>query len=208
MKWKGFKDVQATIQIDLNKSLDDLWENLDKDARWGVNKAKKENLKVGKTEKEEFWNKFYDVYRDTCRRGGINPFKYSYIRKENASLLICLKEKKIIAGAVIIEDKKENKISLFLNASIPEYLNLQPNNILYWSMIVYGKKNGFKIFDLGGYQLNAKKGSKLYEINRFKERWGGEIIKYDIYSKNPFYILGRKLIRRFPLLKVVRDKLR
>ena len=208
MTWKGFKDIQATIYIDLTKSEEELWKSLDKDARWGVNKAKKSFLRIGKSNKEEAWERFYEIYEDTCRRGGIKPFKLKEIKKENSSLLLCIKENKIIAGAVIIENKEEEKISLFLNASLPEFQGMQPNNLLYWTIIIYGKQRGYKVFDLGGYQLNAKKGSKLYEINRFKERWGGEIIKYDIYSKNPFYILGRKMIRRFPFLKAIRDKFR
>lgn len=208
MKWKGFKDVQATIHVNLEKSKEELLKNLDKDARWGINKAKKEGLRVGKTEKEEAWKRFYEIYEETCKRGGIKPFKFSEIKKENSILLLCLKDEKIIAGAVVIENKPEQKVSLYLNASLPEYQSMEPNNLLYWAIIIYGKKKGYKIFDLGGYQLNAKKGSKLYEINRFKERWGGEIVTYYIYSKNPLYILGRKMIRRFPLIKALRDKLR
>lgn len=208
MKWKGFKDIQATIHIDLTKSIEELSKNLDKDARWGINRAKKQGLKVGKTDKEEAWNRFYEIYSNTCIMGGIKPFSLNEIKKENATLLLCLKEKEIVAGAVVIENKEEEKISLFLNASMLEFQNLQPNNLLYWAIIIYGKNKGYKIFDLGGYQLNAKKGTKLYEINRFKKRWGGEIFKYYIYSKNPFYILGRKMIRRFPLIKAARDKLR
>lgn len=208
MTWKGFRDVQATIHINLEKAEEELWKNLDKDARWGVSKAKKEGLRVGKTEKEEAWKKFYEIYKETCTRGGIKSFNYDEIKKPNSVLFLCLKEQEVIAGAVVIEFSGEGKISLYLNASLPEFQALQPNNLLYWSIMQYGKKQGFGVFDLGGYQLNAKKGSKLYEINRFKERWGGEIIRYDIYSKNPFYILGRKIIRRFPLMKALRDKFR
>jgi lipid II:glycine glycyltransferase (peptidoglycan interpeptide bridge formation enzyme) len=109
------------------------------------------------------------------------------------------------AGAIKTEDKK---VILFLNASNSEFLKFQPNNLLYWSIIEWSKKNSYLIFDLGGYQLNAKKGSKLHEINKFKERWGGEIKQYYIYSKNPVYILGRKVIRHCPKVKKMREKVR
>ena len=201
-----FKDIQATIIIDLNKDINELWNALDKKARWGVNKAKKEGLSVREIDKDEEGHEFYKMYRETCKRGGILPFSMEKLKE--SKLFICEKDKMIIAGAAIKEKQEDKKIELFINASLYEYLQFQPNNLLYWNFIEYGKNNGFKIFDLGGYQLKAPKGSKLYEINKFKERWGGQIIKYHIYSNNPLYVLGRKIIRNFPIAKKIRDKLR
>lgn len=205
MRWKGFKDVQATIEIDLkNKKEEDLWNSLDKDARWGVNKAEKSGLKIELTENENTWKEFYKIYKKTCQYGNIIPFEFKDIKK--SKLFACFLKNKLIAGAVVrIKDKK---IILFLNASSHEFLKYQPNNLLYWSIIKWGKQEKFEIFDLGGYQLNAKKSNKLYHINRFKSRWGGEIKKYHIYSKNPFYILGRKIIRNFYFIKKIRDDLK
>lgn len=206
MRWRGFRDIQATIIIDLNKSEEELWKNIDKDARWGVKKAEKENLII----KEDFLEdlgKFYEIYKETCRFGGINPLSLDEILKNKPKFFFCYKNDILIAGsAIIIEDDK--KFRLFLNASNHEYLKFQPNNLLYWYLIKWGKTNGFKIFDLGGYQLNAKPGNKLYNINRFKERWGGEIKIYYIYSYNPFYILGRKLIRNSKLARWLWDRIK
>lgn len=75
-------------------------------------------------------------------------------------------------------------------------------------MIEHGKQHNFSILDLGGYQLKAKPGTKLYEVNRFKERWGGNIKIYHIYSKNPFYILGRKAIRNLPAARWLWDRIK
>jgi lipid II:glycine glycyltransferase (peptidoglycan interpeptide bridge formation enzyme) len=191
MTWKGFRDVRATIEIDLSEDLENLWENLDKDARWGVNKAKKSGLVVNVTNKEKDWKEFYKCYKETCNYGGIKPINLEEMK--NGILFACYLNKKLIAGSVIKIEKEI--ITLFLNASKHEFLNYQPNNLLYWSIIEWGKKNNYDKFDLGGYQLNAQEGGKLDQINRFKIRWGGEIVKQPIYSKNLFYILGRKLIR-------------
>ena len=199
-----FKDIQATIHINLTKPIEELWSNLNKKARWGVNKAKKEGLIVKKTNDDESWKEFYEIYKDTCKRGGILPLSFGKITE--LGLFICEKDNKIIGGAVT--KKKDDKIELFLNASIPKYLEFQPNNLLYWTILEKSKNEKYKIFDLGGYQLKALKGSKLYEINKFKERWGGKIITYHIQSSNPLYILGRKIIRNFPIVKKIRDRLR
>jgi lipid II:glycine glycyltransferase (peptidoglycan interpeptide bridge formation enzyme) len=202
-----FKDIQATIQINLEKSLEELWNNLDKDARWGVKKAKRENLQIKIIgDEKEIWKIFYKLYVKTITEGGIVPKSLDDLEQETNKLFICLKNNNMIAGAAI--KIKSKTVELFLNASSYDYLKYQPNNLLYWSIIVWAKKNNFKLFDLGGYQINAEKQSKLWYINRFKERWGGKIIAYEISSKNPFYILGRKVIRNLHFIKNWRDKIK
>lgn len=200
------KDIQATIEIDLTKSEEELWGRLDKDARWGVKKGQKSGLKVDIFNKESAWNEFYDIYKGTIIKGGIVPKDKLGLQKEVDILLLCIKDNKIIAGAAIKTEGEKTR--LVLNASLGEFLRFQPNNVLYWEMIKWSKNNGYKICDLGGYQLNAKPGHKLYEVNRFKERWGGELKRYYIYSKNPLYILGRKIIRNFSCIKNFRDRIK
>lgn len=204
MVWKGFKDVQATIIIDLNKSVEELWTAVDKDARWGVKKAKKEKLMIKKSNKKQDLDEFYKIYKQTCDYGGITPKPMENIK--DSIFFFCKKQDKIIAGAAIIDH--ENYVELFLNASLHESLKYQPNNLLYWAIILWAKKNNYSYFDLGGYQLNAQKATKLYEINRFKKRWGGEIVKSPVYSRNPIKIFGRKAIRNSKTLKFVWDRIK
>ena len=206
MTWKGFKDIQATIIIDLEKPEEELWNNLSRDSKRGVKKAEKFGLKIKIGEKDEHWKEFYDIYKDTIIRGGIVPESLNKLKEETDKLFLCIKDEKIIAGSAI--KFKEEVGVLFQNASLSDYFKFYPNNLLYWKVLLWSKRKGFKIFDLGGYQLNTKKGDKLYEINKFKERWGGEIKEYYIYDKNPFYILGRKTIRNIGMIKKTRDKIK
>jgi lipid II:glycine glycyltransferase (peptidoglycan interpeptide bridge formation enzyme) len=200
------EDIQATIHINLENSEEDLWNNLDKDARWGVKKAQKENLSVMLTESSDDFKTFYGIYKKTLIDGGIVRQEFNDLEKQSDKLFLCYKDNTVIAGSVI---KIENtKTILMLNASLKEFLKYQPNNLLYWEIILWSKRNNFKIFDLGGYQINAQENRKLWHINRFKERWGGEIVEYKIESKNPFYIFGRKIIRNFPFVKNMRDRIR
>ncbi|MDO8623480.1 MAG: peptidoglycan bridge formation glycyltransferase FemA/FemB family protein [archaeon] len=204
MVWKGFKDIQATIIIDLSKTEEELKNNISRDAKRGIKKAEEAGLTV-KTGKEH-WDEFYEIYKDTITRGGITPKKSEELKKEVDELFSCFKDNKLIAGIGL--KFEEDKTNLFLNASLHEYQSLYPNNLLYWTTLIYSKKNGFKFFDLGGYQLSTKEGEKLNEVNKFKERWGGEVKEYYIYSKNPVYILGRKVIRNVHPVKKIRDKIK
>ncbi|MFA5173820.1 MAG: peptidoglycan bridge formation glycyltransferase FemA/FemB family protein [Candidatus Pacearchaeota archaeon] len=200
-----FKDIQATIEIDLLKSEEELFDAIDKDAKWGIKKAEKEEIIVQKTKEIEDLQKFYNIYKKTMIYGGIVPEKIENLKKENSILFVAKKDNKIIAGAIIIVVNKE-KFKLEYNASLYSFLKFQPNNLLYWSLIQWGKRNGFKIFDLGGYQLKAH--GHLKGVNRFKERWGGQIKTYYVKSGNPVYILGRKVIRNIPFIKNIRDSLK
>ena len=201
-----FRDIQATIEIDLGKDLEELWGCVDKDGRWGVNKARKENLEIDFANSEEEIKEFYDLYKETMVYSKLVPKSFVELKKDIDKLFLCKKDGKIIAGAAV--KLRDSKTILFLNASNHEYLKYQPNNLLYWSIIEWSKNNGYKIYDLGGYQLNAKIGSKLYEINKFKKRWGGKIKIYYVRSNNPFYILGRKIIRNSPKIKKLREEIK
>jgi len=128
-----FKDIQATIEIDLRKTEEELFNNADKKARWGVKRAEKEGLVVEEANNEKDINIFYEIYKETCEYGGINPEPLEKIKNESPLFFVCKKGEKIIAGAAL--KKKENVVILYLNCSLHEYLNLQPNNLLYWYII-------------------------------------------------------------------------
>ena len=53
---------------------------------------------------------------------------------------------------------------------------------------------------------NYRMYNKLYQINKFKSRWGGEIVEQPIYFKNPIKVLGRKTIRNVHFIKKIRDQ--
>lgn len=209
MVWKGFPYKVKTIEVDLTQSIEDIWKNLDKDARWGVNKAKKEGLTVKEADESDA-KEFYEIYRHMCQYNRIRQSEFEDIYNPGLDtrpkkILVCKKDEKLIAGASIIEDSSLSTISLYKNASLAEYLELQPNNLLYWSIIEYGKNRGIRAFDLGGYDECAMKGTKTYEINRFKARWGGKIVDYVVYSKNPLYILV-KAISELSFIRNIKEK--
>ena len=201
MTWKGFKDFRGTIEIDLSKSVEGLWNSIDKDARWGIIKANNSGLEVRPSRE---WELFYEIYKLTCYYGNIIPIKLDEVKE--GRLFGCYLDNELIASAVV--KFNGNVVTLFLNASKKEYLKFQPNNLLYWTMIKELKEEGLKIFDLGGFQFKAQKGSKLYGVNRFKSRWGGEIVKQPLYFKNPFQVLGRKIIRNIHVIKRFRDNMK
>tara|TARA_Y100000310_G_scaffold332142_1_gene407156 strand:+ start:1831 stop:2442 length:612 start_codon:yes stop_codon:yes gene_type:complete len=199
------KDINATVIVDLKPEEQELLKNIHKDARWGINRAKREGLIVEAGNKKD-WEEFYEIYKKTVVLGGTNPESLEKLKAKTRVFLVCKDKDKIIAGAGIYfaDMYNQNIPRLNFNASLLEYQKLQPNNLLYWNCIMWAKENKFEKFDLGGYQIKAR--GHLMGINKFKEKWG-EII----YYKKDYPIikaLGRKLIRNSNLFWNINKKLR
>jgi len=200
------KDINATVIVDLNPKEEDILKSMHKDARWGINRAVKEGLTVEETNSDADWQKLYDIYRNTMIEGGTKIKPLEELKKNSSVLLVCKKSDKIIAGASIwFADKYNMKVPrLYLNASMKEHQNLQPNNLLYWKCIVWSKNKGYDSFDLGGYQIKARE--HLNGINKFKEKFG-KVVYYD--KQYPFFkAIGRKFIRNFRFFWWLNKKLR
>ncbi len=184
------KDINATVIVSLGLTEEEILNNLHKDARWGINKAKREGLIV---KESSDWQSFYPIYKHTMTEAGVLATPLETLRNNTKKLFICEKDGKIIAGAGIwfIDIYNKSIPRLYFNASLKEYQTLQPNNILYWQCILWAKKQGYKEFDLGGYQIKAK--GHLEGVNKFKEKWG----KITYFKKDYplFKAMGRKLVR-------------
>ena len=202
----NMRDINATVIVNLIGSEKNILKSLHKDARWGIKKAQKSGLSVREAKSEKDWTAFYELLKEVVRSGGSDVQPFSYIRGKAHTLLVCEKGQKIIGGAAVFFDPVYNiKIPrLFKIASDKKYLYLQPNNLLYWHCVLWAKKKGYREFDFGGWQINAR--GHLDGINRFKEKWGKLIYHHTEY---PFFrALGRKLIRNSIISRLAYYKLR
>ena len=208
----GFRKVSNyTVLINLKKTEEELRKVLEKKSiRWGVKTAEKNRLKFELVRIKKDINEFYELYEKTAKIGGFKAeskvFIFSLINTNIAKLFIIRKGRRIIAGGMILIDKENNYSILDLTSSSEEGLKLQAMPFLYWKLMLYSKEIGMGWFDLGGYDKEAKKGDKTYNINKFKERFGGEIREQPIYATNWKYPFLRGLMRRFKFLKKLYKK--
>ncbi|MDP3966501.1 MAG: GNAT family N-acetyltransferase [archaeon] len=183
------KDINATVIVDLEGSEEEMLKRFKKDVRKGINYARRNGLVVEKLTEEELED-FYEVYLDTMKRGGIPPLPLQALKEKVNLVFVCKKDEKIIAGLGIIFRKDGTPVVEIL-ASLREYQKFYPNNFLYFYSFNWARSQGYKKFDLGGWQINAR--GNLKGINEFKERWG----KVIYFKKDYPFIkaIGRKLIR-------------
>ena len=160
----------GTVIINLEKSEEELFtKQIHKNHRWSIKKAIK-NKVVFRPGKKQDHKKCYELYQKTCEINYLHPNSNIF---DNGFLFVVLLNKKII-GFAIVNTKSKDTISLTYNSSDYEYRNTQANVLLYWKILLYFKKKGYKYFDLGGINIHSK---YLKNIDTFKIRWGGEIIK-------------------------------
>lgn len=203
----GFHEVKnATISIELNSSVEELFKNLEKkSARWGIKKAEKEGVRIYREHLKRDLDEFYEIYKKTAEEQ-FSPEPFAFFENISvlelnklAKLFVAKKENRVIGGALLLMDNRYGVVSL--TSISEEGMNLQAMNLLYWEMIKYCKENDKKLIDLGGYMPDAKPGSKMENINRFKENFGGQVVEQPSFTTSKKYVWMFNLVKKFNFLK-------
>jgi lipid II:glycine glycyltransferase (peptidoglycan interpeptide bridge formation enzyme) len=198
----GFKKrIASTFIVDLRKSREELWSNLERNVRRKVRNAIKRGLTVRFAKNRYEMEKYHELRLDTARRQGLDPdlrsktFYYNVWdklrRKRLVKILFVEFNGEIISGAVILLFKK--MITGFCSVTHTKYRTYQPHSLLNWHIIEWGNNEGFEYFDLGGGLYNQN----LY---RFKKKWGGDLNSYYIFSKE-FPSMKYKLSKSYYSIK-------
>jgi hypothetical protein len=200
------KVTNHTILLDLTQKEDALWSNLEKKSiRWGIKTAEKNNLEFKEPRTPAEISAFYKLYSQTAHKGGFHAepevFMQALARTSISRLFIITKDNQIVAGALILLDKSYNYAILDLTSASEEGLKLQAMPFLYWNLIKFAKNEGYKTFDLGGYDSESKKGEKMQAINQFKERFGGNIAEQVLLATSSSYPRLRKLLSLFRFMR-------
>jgi lipid II:glycine glycyltransferase (peptidoglycan interpeptide bridge formation enzyme) len=206
-----YKSKSHTISVSLSQDIDGLFKNLEKkSARWGVKKAEKEGVRVEEGHLAGEIKDFYEIYKKTAEEQ-FNPEPVDFFenisileRQKLAKLLLAKHNGSLIGGALLLIDSNYGVVSL--TAVNDEGMKLQAMNLLYWEMIKQCKKENKKLIDLGGYAESAREGSKMGNINRFKENFGGSIVEQPVFSTSKKYALLSGIVKKFQFLKKLYKK--
>ncbi len=187
--------------LDLSQPEDALWTNLNKKSRNQVRKAKKMGVELRVGTPLDL-DQYYDMILETCERNSLNPLPLSFYKnvfnelyeKKMMRLSLAYYEGQPIAGAIFLLFK--DKIIYWQGDSFSRFWHLNPNDLLQWDIIKWGKKNGYKTYDLGG--------AGVPSIAKFKAGWGGkEIPFYRAYKGSFAANLSRNIyarLRKYPIV--------
>jgi CelD/BcsL family acetyltransferase involved in cellulose biosynthesis len=146
-KWHG---------IDLAPDLDALWLRLHKSSRWSVHRARQDGVVVRPAQTKEELHAFFELHlklRKYKHHLLAQPFSFFeniwrlFIEPGHGTLLLAYYRDTPISGVLFLE--WQDTLYYKFNTSDPAYLAHQPNDLVTWTGIEYGKVKGCKRFDFG-----------------------------------------------------------
>jgi len=171
------------VLIDLNKSEEELEEQLHKERKRNIAKAKKEGLIFKVLNDETNIKAVVSLLKKTYNRIRV-PFSYDTlffnsksILDKNVKFFGAFWMDKMIAGQVRL--CYNDTVYAWYSGSDSDYFHLRPNDFLLWNVILWSKENHYSVFDFGG----AGKPGIPYGVRDYKLKFGGELVNYGRYQK-------------------------
>ncbi len=187
------KNESHTIEINLKKNTDVLFNSFSTNTRNYIRKGEKMNIQC------DFKNdikEFIEISESFSKKKEIYSIKRKTIEEigENFITSFATYNNEIIVAHSYIIDKDLGITRLFQSVSkrLENNHNNQTisiaNKLLTSHDIFYFKSKGFFTYDFGGYALNTDNKS-LIGINSFKLLFGGEIKTCQSYFTIPYFLL-------------------
>ncbi len=199
-------EENPTIEIDLSGDPDALYSNLKSSNKRLVKQAQQCDTRVGYSygpEAQGLLPQLQMLRQETQRRALRKNSKASMLLKSDSFLdrLLSEMQDKAIVGSAENDGKTSAAILLLAAAGKAYYYiggsdyevvkHTRSSNLLHWECIKYLKKQGFRIYDLGGIPYNPDENHPAYGVYRFKKSFGGE---------EKMYYSGHCLIQRHKYL--------
>ncbi len=181
----GYEKVERFTHIlQTNGDIESIWQAYNKRVRGAVRKAQKSGVKVTDTDKDEDLSTFYDMYLTTVKRLGGTPKPFALmqmlLQQGVAKLAIATYQDTIIAGLLYLFFNRT--VTLWCEASLPEYLQYRPNNAIFHHIITWACREGYQRVDFGASPPESK------GLIAHKEQYQAKKVPFCIYTKivSPF----------------------
>lgn len=183
-----------TSLINLKETIEEIYEKFYKNTKYEIRRAEKENITCSIETDLELFRKYFNEEVVNLKISKITKERIDSFRE---NLIITKAEycgKGLIYHGYL---KAGNRIRLLYsvrleNCNFPNKIFGFANRKLHFEDIKLFKKMGFEIYDFGG--ISKDEDSKLKNINKFKEEFGGKEVKEINYSNIGMRIL--EIIRK------------
>jgi peptidoglycan pentaglycine glycine transferase (the first glycine) len=198
---QGFEGTQPrfVFRLDLTPSKDELLANLHSKTRYNLRYAEKKGVTIREAKGKEELPVFYSILKETAERDRFLIRSYEYFEQmwdqlvENglAKIFLGEYEGKVVAGTLALIFGE--KVWYLYGASSNTYRNVMPNYLIQWTMIMWAKDQGCKLYDFRGVPGHLTEENPLYGLYRFKKGFNGEytefIGEYDLIIDPIYYKL-------------------
>jgi FemAB-related protein (PEP-CTERM system-associated) len=162
-------ESRVTLEMPLPDDSEVLWDDLSKNLRKKVRRARRDGL-VCEEASSEMLPVFYDVYAANMQELG-SPmhsaefFEALFKRLPEDMFLLVVKleeEDKPVGAAVAI--RFSDRLTVLCAHSLREFFDLYPNNLLYWRIFEVAIENGCRVANFGRSPVDSG-------IYRYKKSW-------------------------------------
>jgi len=181
--------------VDLSLDEQSLWDNVHSKHRNVIKKAEKDGVVIVCGRAQELIDDFHTLDVDTWNRSGVVAEAESQIEErmktmgENAIIYLAYLDGIPQSGALYYYNSAMCYYMFGANRDNP---HTGSGNLLQWKAMLDMKARGVEKFSFVGCRVNEDEHSKYHGIQRFKERFGGELVQGFLF-KMEFKPLYRKL---------------
>lgn len=197
---ENFSRYETFIQIlQLSPDFGKIWRNYSKGRRHTINYARRQGVVVREDNFSNSFQLYYKIYRRQLNRWGKNATDNYPLRLFENLASFAQTHSQVKLWAAFLDDKMISGLLVFYHnkhlvtwhgATLDEYFEYRPVDILYSTVIEDACKRGLEIFDF------ANSGGHQNVVN-YKERFGAKKIPLAIYRRRNLwgvvYRLGRHL---------------
>ncbi len=193
--WNKFKVVpNYTYRLNLNKTPEELFENLTSEKRKSIKKAEKDGLNIERTEDykmvKAMVEKTFDRKEKVVSKKYLDKILFEFANEGNSFAFVATQNGKASAAVFCIYN---NKTVFYLFGGYDSQNKHHGAGVsCMWQSILHARKLGIEIFDF--------EGSMLIEVEKYFREFGGELIPYYTINKANLPIemlLKLKLRNRF-----------
>ena len=187
----GFQgERRATIVLELDAGIEDLWKNLAREGRQKVNKGRKQGISIVEADDEARLRQYCQVRIENARRSGIRaPRPESVLEavsqyREAGMVKVFLAEfdGEVTSGQMLNIFNGNIQLGGICYSDHARRNGLHANDLMQWHVVEWASGNGYRRIDWAGYTPGSTS-EREAGINRFKAKWGGTVTEYDVYSK-------------------------
>ena len=171
----------GTYLIDLTKSTDELYQNIDKNSgRKNIERSEKRGVEIEQmTENtlDDYFNlvlksRNFSVDDDEHERKVLH-MRWNIFKPLGFSGFLA-KKSDVLVGGIIFSHVNGHIIEAGVARSLEDTKNnLYSQDLIKWKIIEWGSKNNMKFFNLAGFNPNPKS-EKEKGIQKYKKKWGGD----------------------------------
>ncbi len=195
--WKKLKDETdfevsdsgfnwSTLLLPINLSDEEILKNFSENHQRSIKKAIKTGLKSRLIKQEDIgvYNQQYcEMY--ASRGIKINPidnFKkvsgmFRFFENNHTGFFMGVWQENQLIGGLCISFG--TNVAFYSEGySHPDFREFPISHLAFYESMKFARDKGVSYFDFGGYAINTKEGEQLFQINRFKDGFKGELIHY------------------------------